>query len=517
MIRLLSGLRTRLLLLGASLRQQEAERWRAEMELEHFFEGSPDLLCIASLDGYFKRLSRSWESTLGFSVAELMAKPYVEFVHPDDRNATVDENDRLSAQAIDTIAFENRYQHRDGSYRWISWNCRAAKPGETLLYAVARDVTEQRLAQEQLHQSDERFRSFVEHAADGILMVDEQGSIVSVNPTAQTMFGYAQDELIGQPVEVLLPKALRSRHVGHRNGFWEAPSARSMGSGLDLHTRRKDGSQFPVAIGLTPLMTAVNRLVAATVSDISRQKRTEAELERMVQNLARSNGELEQFAYVASHDLQEPLRMVGNYTQLLKRRYGGKLDADADEFIHYAVDGARRMQTLIDDLLMFSRIGTRGGQLAPVDSEAILARTLHDLSEAIAESRAEVTHDPLPTVVGDEGQLAQIFQNLISNGLKFYGESPPRIHVSAVLDHSEYRFSVRDNGIGISPDYFDRIFVIFRRLQGRDVYPGNGIGLSVCKKIVERHGGRIWVESVPGEGSTFYFTLRAAARARVAA
>ena len=237
--------------------------------------------------------------------------------------------------------------------------------------------------------------------------------------------------------------------------------------------------------------------------------RATTELQQAVAELERSNRDLEQFAYVASHDLQEPLRMVSNYTQLLARRYQGKLDKDADEFIGYAVDGATRMQTLINDLLAFSRVGTKGSEFKATDCESVLERTLGYLQASIDENGAQVTHDPLPAVMADAGQLGQVLQNLIGNAIKFRGQEPPRIHVSARRDGDGWTFSVRDNGIGVGPEYHDRIFVIFQRLHGRDEYQGTGIGLAICKKIVERHGGRIWLDSQPGKGTTFYFTLGA--------
>jgi PAS domain S-box-containing protein len=242
--------------------------------------------------------------------------------------------------------------------------------------------------------------------------------------------------------------------------------------------------------------------------------RSEAEaagkaLEKLVTELERSNAELQQFAYVASHDLQEPLRMVASYTQLLSRRYKGKLDEAADEFIAYAVDGANRMQTLINDLLAYSRVSTQGKAFEPTDCEDVLNQALANLRVALKESDAVVTHDPLPTVMGDDVQLMQLFQNLIGNAIKFRDEKPPAIHIGVErkVTEREWLICVRDNGIGMDAQYADRIFVIFQRLHSREEYPGTGIGLSVCKKVVERHGGRIWVESRPGEGSTFYFTL----------
>jgi signal transduction histidine kinase len=223
--------------------------------------------------------------------------------------------------------------------------------------------------------------------------------------------------------------------------------------------------------------------------------------------LARSNTELEQFAYIASHDLQEPLRMVASYVQLLARRYKGKLDADADEFIGFAVDGSKRMQDLINALLAYSRIGTKGRDFEPTECESVLKTTLKNLQMAIEDSQAVVTHDPLPTVNADATQLGQLFQNLMGNAIKFRGDKCPAVHVSAAKSGQEWVFSFRDDGIGIDPQYSERIFVIFQRLHSKEEYPGTGIGLALCKKIVERHGGRIWLESEPGKGATFRFTL----------
>lgn len=234
---------------------------------------------------------------------------------------------------------------------------------------------------------------------------------------------------------------------------------------------------------------------------------TRQTLEKSVAELGRSNADLQQFAYVASHDLQEPLRMVSSYTQLIAKRYRGKLDADADEFIGYAVDGATRMQKLIQDLLAYSRLSTTAREFAPAPMGAVLNCALDNMVNAVKESQAVITHDRLPTVRGDAQQLAHVFQNLLSNAIKFSGNTPPRIHISARREEEEWRFAVRDEGIGIDPQYAGRIFVIFQRLHTRAEYPGTGIGLAICKKIIERHGGRIWVESELGKGATFWFSI----------
>ena len=271
---------------------------------------------------------------------------------------------------------------------------------------------------------------------------------------------------------------------------------------------RKEGSEFPIEIMLSPLESTEGILVTAAIRNISVRKKAEADLLRNVEELNRSNEELEQFAYIASHDLQEPLRMVASYTQLIARRYKGKLDADADEFIFYAVDGANRMQRLIQDLLAYSRIGTQGKKLLNISSEEALQQSLINLSSTIEKSGALVTHGPLPAVAADESQLVQLFQNLVGNAIKYQRDAVPRVHISAAKDgEKKWLFSVQDNGLGIEPQYFEKIFGMFQRLHKREEYDGTGIGLAICKKIVERHGGDISVESETGQGSTFRFAL----------
>jgi light-regulated signal transduction histidine kinase (bacteriophytochrome) len=269
---------------------------------------------------------------------------------------------------------------------------------------------------------------------------------------------------------------------------------------------RRDGTRVPVYIA-DAMLPGPEGEIAAFILNISDRKQAEQSVLRITEDLRRSNAELEQFAYVASHDLQEPLRMVASYTKLLEKRYQGRLDADADDFINYVVDGATRMQQLINSLLDYSRVGTRGRDFTSTSCEKILKEAQANLEVSIQESGARITHDTLPTVRADTLQLIQLFQNLIGNAIRFRSEKPPEIHICAEQRDDNWLFSIRDNGIGMESQYFDRIFVIFQRLHTRAEYAGTGIGLAICKKIVERHGGRIWVESELGKGSTFFFTL----------
>ena len=347
------------------------------------------------------------------------------------------------------------------------------------------------------------FRLAVEASPSGVVMVDRRGTIVLVNREIERLFGYTRGELVGRSIEVLVPSRFRATHPGAGQEFFSHPQARPLGTGRDLFGVHKDGTEIPVEIGLNPIEAEEGIFVLASVIDIGPRKQAEAELRR-------SNEELERFAYVASHDLQEPLRTVSSYLQLLSRRYRDRLDADGADFMDFAVDGARRMQQLIADLLVFSRVGTRGAPLVATEMQTAFDQTLASLRAAIEESSATVSADPLPAVLADGSQLAQLLANLIGNGLKFHGEEPPRVRVSARRTGRLWTISVEDNGIGIAPEYFERIFVIFQRLHAREEYPGTGVGLAICKKIVERHGGRLWVESTPGAGARFFFTLQAA-------
>jgi PAS domain S-box-containing protein len=329
-----------------------------------------------------------------------------------------------------------------------------------------------------------------------------------LNVQAEKQFGYSRDELVGQRVKNIIPQGFAERLIADGLRSTEDALAQQIGTGIELNGRRKDGTEFPLEIMLSPLESAEGILVTAAIRDITTRKTAEAHLLYKVAELNRSNEELGQFAYIASHDLQEPLRMVASYTQLLSRRYKGKLDADADEFIAFAVDGASRMQRLIQDLLAYSRVGTKGKDLSETSSEEALREALINLRGAIAESGALVTHDPLPSVLADEMQLIQLFQNLVGNAIKYQNPGVPRVHISTARNGDEkWIFSVKDNGLGIDQQYFEKIFGMFQRLHKREEFAGTGIGLAICKKIVERHGSSISVESQLGQGSTFRFAL----------
>jgi PAS domain S-box-containing protein len=401
---------------------------------------------------------------------------------------------------------------------------------------LGKSEAERKQTEAALKVSETRYRRLFETAKDVILLLDAgTGQITDVNPYLMEMLGYTHEEFLGKKLWKIGP----FKNIAKSKSAFQELQKKEYIRYEHLPLETKDGKHIDVEFVSNLYLVEHQKVIQCNIRDITERKRVEEELKQKTDELALSNKELEQFAYVASHDLQEPLRMVKSYVQLLARRYKDKLDADADEFIAYAVDGVTRMQRLIDDLLTYSRVGTHGKEFEPTDCEAVLQQSLNNLKVSIDEKGARVTHDPLPTVMADYLQLTQLFQNLIGNAIKFHGDEPPHIHVSATYESrktmddkretidqlrtarlsspksqlSELKegwvFSVRDNGIGIAPEFAERIFIIFQRLHDREKYPGTGIGLAVCKRIVERHGGRIWVESEPGKGSTFSFTIPA--------
>jgi PAS domain S-box-containing protein len=383
------------------------------------------------------------------------------------------------------------------------------------LVGASLDITERKRAEEALRESEARHRTLFETMAQGVVYQNAKGQIISANPAAERILGLTLDQMMGRTSIDPRWKAIHEDGSDFPGDTHPAMVVLKTGKPVRNVVMGVFHPGFNKHVWIN--INAIPQFVAGeskpyqvytTFEDITELKRAVEELEKAVEELQRSNAELEQFAYVASHDLQEPLRMVSSYTQLLERRYKDKLDADANDFINYAVGGAERMQELLNDLLVYSRVGTRAKPFKRTDMEAVLEAALANLQVTIKDSKARVSHDPLPAVMADEVQLVQVFQNLIGNAIKFRGEKPPRIHVSAKQVDSEWVFAVKDNGIGIEPQYFDRVFLIFQRLY-REEYPGTGTGLAIAKKIIERHGGRMWVESQPGKGSTFYFSIKA--------
>jgi PAS domain S-box-containing protein len=494
---------------------EEALR-QSEEKLKRYLESSPDLICVIDLKGTILFINKAAERVTGYSAEELLGKRFLELpiFTPEylSKPPQLLEHDQAGRP---TEPSELELIRKDGSRVDVEisylFTGSIIKGGKTEIIGIARDITERKLMEKALRQSEERFRNVLDNSLDMIYSLNLQtGKYEYVSPSSKRMLGYSPEEFraldSGDLVSLVHPddaEELEQNIVNlltHGENRTLSTEYRIKHKELDYRWASDnrsvvyDDGNMPVAI-------------VGSLRDVTDHKQAEEKLKQTMAKLARSNTELERFAYVASHDLQEPLRMVASYTQLLARRYKGKLDSDADEFIGYAVDGATRMQQLINALLDYSRVSTRGKSFEPTDCEDVLNRAVTNLQAAIEENGAVVTHDQLPTVMADSSQMVQLFQNLIGNAIKFHSEKKPKVHVGAERNGTECIFSVRDNGIGIDPQYFDRIFVIFQRLHGRGEYPGTGIGLAICKKIIERHKGRIWVESQPGKGATFYFTI----------
>jgi PAS domain S-box-containing protein len=494
--------------------RKAAETHLSQMEARYrgLLEAAPDAMVVVNQSGEIVLLNVQAEKQFGYRRDELLGQKvtniipvgFAERLIADDLRSAEDASAQQIGAGIELIA-----QRKDGSEFPIEIMLSPLESAEgTLVTAAVRDISVRKAAETHLSQMEGRYRGLLEAAPDAMVVVNQSGEIVLLNVQAEKQFGYRRDELLGQKVTNIIPVGFAERLIADDLRSTEDASAQQIGTGIELIAQRKDGSEFPIELMLSPLENTEGILVTAAIRDISVRKRAAVVLMEKVDELKRSNEELGQFAYIASHDLQEPLRMVASYTQLLSRRYKGKLDADADEFIAFAVDGASRMQRLIQDLLTYSRVGTKGRELRHTSSEAALQQALVNLRGSIESSGAVVTHDLLPTVMADEIQLTQLFQNLIGNAVKYQNSGAPRVHVSAAMNgDKKWTFAVKDNGLGIDPQYFERIFGMFQRLHKRQEFAGTGIGLAICKKIVERHGGSISVESEPGHGSTFSFAL----------
>jgi PAS domain S-box-containing protein len=494
--------------------RKAAEKHLVEMEGRYrgLLEAAPDAMVVVNQAGEIVILNLQAEKQFGYYRDELLGQQVKNIIPEGFAERLIADGIRTAAEALIQqigTGIEISGRRKDGSEFPIEIMLSPLEnAGGILVTAAIRDISVRKAAEEALRQSEERLRLIISSTTDyAILMLDLEGRVVSWNEGAERIKGYCAEEIIGQHFSCFYLPEDRS------NGkpAFELAEATKNGRSEDEGWRvRKDGSRFYANVAITALYdeTGLLRGFGKITRDITERRRSEEHLVKTAEDLKRSNDQLEQFAYVASHDLQEPLRMVASYTQLLAKRYQGRLDSDADEFIAYAVDGCNRMQGLIRDMLAYSRSGTDSNALRQISSETALQEALTNLRVSIEESGAIVTYDSLPAIMTNDTQLVQVLQNLIGNAIKYRGAAVPLIHVSAANNGGkEWIFSVRDNGLGIAPQYFERIFLIFQRLHGRQEFNGTGIGLAICKKTVERLGGRIWVESQLEKGSTFYFSL----------
>ena len=479
------------------------------------FEHASQAIISVGSDGSIVEANPAAAAMFGYAREELAGMPVEALLPPEMRERHREHRAKYFGQPHPRpmgLGFELAGQRKDGT-RFpveISLSYVTTESG-AVAFAFVSDITARKVAEESSREQAATIRALLESASQCILGVDEAGRIVLVNAMAEALFRYSREELLGREMEMLLPAGVRERHVAHRRDYGAQPHVRTMGQGLALTAVRKDGSEFPVEISLSYVRTKQGLLAVAFITDITERKQAEELLVQQAEALARSNADLQQFAYVTSHDLQEPLRNITSYAQLLERRYRDTFDEDARTFLGYIAGGAQRLSALVSDLLSYSRVMNQKVPLQPVDANAAVRWARENVRSAAEAAEAEIIVEPLPVVLANEVQLVQIFQNLIGNSIKYrHPKRAPLITICARPAGLMWEFRVSDNGIGIEPEYHERIFGLFKRLHGAAV-PGTGIGLTLCKKIIEQHGGSISIVSNAGEGTTFAFTLHSAA------
>ncbi|CAD5252789.1 MULTISPECIES: PAS domain S-box protein [unclassified Imperialibacter] len=504
-------------IIGISSMEREIREFRmAESKSQALLETAPDAMVIVNNFGQIILVNAQTEHLFKYTRNELLGKEIETLIpsrfikkHKPHRDGFFNApKTRSMGHGFDLYG-----RKKNGDEFPVEISLSPLKTEEGLFVSAAiRDTTESKKA-------EKRFRDLLESAPDAMIIVDNSGVIKVANLQTDKLFGYKRKELIGRRIEILMPDRFQKGHPGLMQHYFSNPKTREMGSGLELFGITKGGKEFPIEISLSPLETQEGLLVSAAIRDISDKKRMEkklkeanfdleAKVKQRTSQLERQNKELEQFAYIASHDLQEPLRTISSMTDLLAREYTGRLDAQADQYLKYTTDASQRMSDLIKGLLIYSRIG-RIKSKKIVDCHQLVGDIIQDLNAMIKESGARITTDRLPKLKGSEQELKVLFQNMISNALKFRVRArTPEVTIAVKEKKDEYEFGVTDNGIGIDPKYFKKIFIIFQRLHTQSEFKGSGIGLSHCKKIVELHGGRIWITSTEGLGSTFHFTLR---------
>lgn len=477
---------------------------KAASKAQSLLETAPDAMVIVNQGGQIVLVNAQTENLFGYSKQELLGQD-VEILIPDEfLKHHKKHRDKYFGQPKTRSMGQGMELHgkkKNGSKFPVEISLSPLKTEEGIFVSAAiRDITFRKKA-------ENKFKGLLESAPDAVVIVGEDGKIQLVNTQVVNIFGFDKEELIGKKVEILIPERYRKSHHGHRHSFFTSPKMRPMGAGLELLGLRKNGEEFPVEISLSPLETEEGILVSAAIRDITDRKQAELDLEIFNQQLQTKNKELEQFAYAASHDLQEPLRTVTSFTELLAEEYSHLFDETGQKSIRFITEATGRMSELIKGLLDYGRIGLNR-ELKTVDCAKLLKEIQNDLASVIAETDAKLESDALPKIQAYETEMRMLFQNLITNAIKFRKPgTTPRISVTSESVNGAWKFDVKDNGIGIPEEYKERIFVIYQRLHTRDQYEGIGMGLAHCQKIVELHGGTIWVDSQSGKGSTFSFTI----------
>jgi len=492
-------------------------RQQVQRELDRFFVLTRDMVCISGFDGYFKRLNPAWEKTLGYTREELLEKPFLDFVHPDDRTKTVAESAKLT-QGGETVSFENRYRCKDGSYRWLMWNARPLADAQTI-FASARDMTERKQMEETLRQGEARSRSIIESAHDAFVSIDAEGRITDWNLQAESIFGWPRAEALGRYLhETIIPPGYRERHVAGMKHLHATGVGPVLNKRIELTAIRRSGEEFPVELAIWPLPEGNKTTFHAFIRDITGRKEAEARIQKLNEEmksratqLEAANKELEAFSYSVSHDLRSPLRHIHGFVELLQGSPVIQAEESSSRHMKVIVKATKEMGLLIDDLLAFSRTGRVEMHPRKVDMRDLLDQAIHELEPEARGRKVVWDVKPLPTIAGDANLLRLVWVNLISNALKY---SRPRGEARIEIGHQEGKsggaeviYYVRDNGVGFDMNYATKLFGVFQRLHRAEEFEGTGIGLANVQRIIHRHGGRVWAESQVNIGSTFYFSL----------
>lgn len=496
----------------------------SEEKYRKIIEEAGDVVYSVDEKGYFTYINPICKKLTGYPESELIGKRYLELVDSLWKKK-VEEfyKEQLTKSTQETI-FSFPIMTKSGEQKWVEQIVTQQKKAGIVIghHAIVRDITQRKKdeieinekslelnrANKELNASERRIQAIFDSAPDAVIVIDDQSMIQKWNHKAEKLFSWDESEVIRKPLyDYIIPERYREKHKTGMKHYLATGEGPVLNKDIEIEAVDKKGKEFSVVLSISPVDIKDKILFIGFLRDITEKKKIETLIKQKSEELERSNKELEQFAYIASHDLQEPLRMVTSYLQLLEKKYKDKLDQDANDFIHFAVDGSARMKTLIFSLLDYSRVN-RVKPLEDINLDELLKNVVHDLEIQIEENKAVITVEPLPVIYGDKLLINQLFQNLISNAVKFKGERTPEIIISGKKEQNEYLFSVKDNGIGIQKEYASKLFVIFQRLNTKDQYPGTGIGLAICKKIVEKHGGKIWFESEFGQGTTFYFTLK---------